>query len=400
MALPEFGAGAYPYVDTVGPIGGNVGYRRYYSPSGTPYTVETWPEFKSACSAATSGQLIWVPDGVTISIPAAEEYNGYSHPVLKPGVILASNRGQNGAAGGRLYNPNTASGSGNYMSPIFYASSNCIISGLVLEGPGCFGADTVSRTNAAIRCVEGSHRVEVENCEIKNFFQGGVYMRAGRPSQWNSDSSTGRHWIHHCKIHGMQRHGFGYGCQVEFGASVLVECCDMFDCRHFIAGGYEDNCYEIRYCTIGDSWYKSYYEDPVNGVNLGNTQLDAHGSGPNVANGGDYMWMHHNTLSNNRTVYTPGQPSIGIRGKPEHECRIYNNWSQMTYLSKGPHTETVSHDDHLACLSQSGGGAIEGLLFASYNMHVYDNWYGTEPPPGTPTMRQFAVSVDLRERSS
>ncbi len=404
MALPLYGAAAYPYMATVGPVGGNEGYRQYYAQSDADYTVGTWAEFKLACKSATSGQLIWVPGGVTIAVPAAEEYNGYSHPVLKAGVILASDRGLNGSAGGRLYNPNTASGEGNYMSPIFFASSNCVVSGLVLEGPGSFCKDTVSKTNAAIR-LNNTRRVEIENCEIKNFFQGGVYVYSGRPSKWNDDSSSGRNWIHHCSIHGIQRHGFGYGVQIESAGSVLVECCDMFDCRHFIAGGYADNCYEIRYSTIGDSWYKSYYEDPVNGVNLGNTQLDAHGSGPNVANGGDYMWMHHNTLSANNTVYPPGQPSIGIRGKPEHECRVYNNWTKMTYLDSAAagtsFTETVSKDDHLACLSQSGGGAISGLLFASYNMHVYDNWYGLEPPPGdtTPVPRHLAVSVMVQGRS-
>jgi hypothetical protein len=383
-------------VATIGPIGGDDGYRQHYVQSDARYVVDTWAEFKLACSSAISGQLIWVPGEITLTMPSADD-----HPTAKAGVIVASDRGLNGSAGGRLYNPHTAGGEGNYMSPLFFASSNCIVSGLVLEGPGSFCKDTVSKTNAAIRIASGAKRVEVENCEIKNFFQGGVYMYGGRPSKWNDDSSAGRHWIHHCKIHGIQRHGFGYGCQIEGGASVLVECCDMFDCRHFVAGGYTDNCYEIRYSTIGDSWYKSYYEDPVNGVNLGNTQLDAHGSGPNVANGGDYMWMHHNTLSANNTVYKPGQPSIGIRGKPEHECRIYNNWSQMDYLTGGPHTETVSKDDHLACLSQSGGGAISGLLFASYNMHVYDNWYGLEPPPGdtTPEPKHLAVSVMVQGRS-
>ncbi len=376
MARPLYGAGAYSGSN---PIGGGNGYvsSHGYTQAAADYVVTTWGAFKTAVAAATSGMVIWIPNGVTLTLASADD-----HPTLKAGVVVASNRGQNGAVGGKIKNPYVASqpaGGGNYMSPCFFASSNCVISGLVFEGPGCFASTTDNRTNAAIR-LDSRKRVEIENCEITNFFQGGVYIRGGAPTPWNLDTSVGRNWIHHCKIHGMQRHGFGYGCQVEYGASVLVECCDFYDCRHFIAGGNNSNSYEIRYCTISDSWYRNL----GTGAPTGNTQLDAHGGGSSGSPyAGAYMWIHHNTLSANNTMYPAGKGSVGVRGIPQYECRVYNNWTKKTYKSGGPYTETVNKSGGLAYLAEDKGGTWGGgSTLSTYKMYVYDNWYGTSAPPG------------------
>ncbi len=357
-----YGAGAYTGSN---PIGGGAGYQSEYSEGLAHFIVESWAELRSAAKEAKSDQEVWVP--TTLTMPSGDD-----HPTFNPGVILASN------LSGKLRNPYTVGGTGNYMSPILYASSNCVISGLILEGPGCFASTSDSRTNAAIRCVNGAKRVEVENCELVNFYQGGVYIYGGAPSPWNDDSSTGRHWIHHCRIHGMQRHGFGYGVQLEGGGSALIEACDFYDCRHFICGGYS-NSYEIRYCTIDDSWYRSM----GTGAPTGNTQLDAHGHGDTTAGyAGYHILIHHNILSANNTMYPPGKGSIGIRGIPRYECRVYNNWTKKTYKS-GLHTETVNNPGGLAYLAGPAGGSWGGDTdLAKHNMYVYDNWYGAEPPPG------------------
>jgi hypothetical protein len=362
-----YGAGAYTGSN---PIGGGSGYvsDHGFSLGTADYVVETWAEFKSACGSATSGKVIWVPAGLTLTMAS-----GFDYAVIPAGVAVASNRGAGGALGAKLKQPYAVGGTGHYMSPIIWPNSNCIISGLVLEGPGCFAAPDESKTNAAIRCVASSKRVEIENCELYNFYQGGLYLYGGRPSPWNLDSSVGRHWLHHCKVHGMQRHGFGYGVQVEGGSSVLAECCDFYACRHFIAGGNTGNCYEIRYCTIADSWYRSLGTGPI----TGNTQLDAHANSGSPA--GMYTWIHHNTLSNNSTLYPPGKESIGIRGIPSVECLVYNNWTKKTYL-KGLHSETLSYSNHLACSSYEDGGAISGANMNTRKLWVYDNWYGLDNP--------------------
>ncbi len=377
MARPLYGAGAYSGSN---PIGGGNGYvsSHGYTQATADYVVTTWSAFKTAVAAATSGKVIWIPSGVTLVMNSGDD-----HPRLNTGVVVASNRGQNGAVGGKIKNPYTVGGVGNYMSPCFYPRSNCVISGLTFEGPGCFAGTNDPRTNAALR-LDSTKRVEIENCEITNFFQGGIYCYGGKPSPWNSDTSTGRNWVHHCKIHGIQRHGFGYGLQVESEASALIECCDFYDCRHFIAltqtqaGNGTGNCYEIRYCTINDSWYRS----GGTGAPTGNTQLDAHGFGTSTSGyAGDYIWIHHNTLSANNTMYREGKENIGIRGKPRNECRVYNNWTKKTYKSGGPYSETQSMSNHLACTSAAGGGAVS-VNMNTYHLWVYDNWYGTVAPPG------------------
>ena len=197
----SYGAGAYA---SSNPIGGGDGYvsPHNYVNATHDYTVTTLSELKSAISSAISGQIIWIPDGVTITISTIE--NAGARKVLSKtvpdGVVLASSRGYNGQAGGKIKVTAKASG---YMTGIWFGS-NCVVSGLTFEGPTAF-----SGSNCAIRC-EAEH-LEIENCEIYNFAQGGIYFEppyAGYSIAWNSPK---RHWVHHCYIHGIQQYGMGYG---------------------------------------------------------------------------------------------------------------------------------------------------------------------------------------------
>ncbi|MDM7913025.1 MAG: hypothetical protein QUS09_08000, partial [Methanotrichaceae archaeon] len=70
LALREFdvkkyGAGAYPGPE---PIGGGPGFSHYYSESDARYIVENLDDLNLAMKSAESGQLIWIPGGVTITI--------------------------------------------------------------------------------------------------------------------------------------------------------------------------------------------------------------------------------------------------------------------------------------------------------------------------------------------
>ncbi len=390
-AAADYGAGAYTGSN---PIGGGDGYvsAHGYSQATADYVVNTWAQFKSACGSATSGDVIWVPSGVTLTMASGDD-----HPTLKSGVVLASNRGQNGAAGGKLKNPYIVGGSGNYMSPIVFASSNCVISGLTFEGPGSFASTTDSRTNAAIR-INSARRVEIENCELANFYQGGIYISGGMPTPWNSDTSTGRHWVHHCTIHGMQRHGFGYGLQVESGASALIEACSLYDCRHLIAAsqtqapGY-GNCYEARYNIVGEGWYRYYGTGPLHN----NHQFDCHGFGASTSGyAGGYIWIHHNTFAANNTY--DDAPNVSIRGIPHYECRIYHNWTKKTTHS-GLYSETTTNSAFT--LRASDGGAWNGSpTLSTYKMYVYDNWYGAAAPPLTPYTNHAPVLSAVGARSA
>src|SRR5512137_2152333 len=83
-AVPTHGADANP---TGNPIGGGMGYvsPHGYSQSTADYVVSTAAELSTALSSATSGDVIWIPSGTTISISVS-----YAK-TLEPGVVLASN---------------------------------------------------------------------------------------------------------------------------------------------------------------------------------------------------------------------------------------------------------------------------------------------------------------------
>ncbi len=355
------GAGAGTSSD---PTGGGNGYTSShgYSQSTADYVVTTASQLTSALSSSSSGDVIWIPGGTVITLSS-----DYSQ-TLKSGVALASNRGQNGAAGAKIKTTYKAS---SFMDPILWLSSNSIVSGLVFEGPGGV-ASTSGPGNCALRGVKGARRIEIENCEISQFPEAGIYFYGGGMA-WNDDSSSGRHWIHHCNIHNIQKHGLGYGVSEEGECSYLVEYCIITACRHNIMAQAGPDSYEVRYNVFGDSIYyisgKLYY----------NHQVDCHGGGTSTStHAGRTLYVHHNTFSANG-----GHVNVGIRGIPENECRVYNNWTKKTSHS-GLYTETTTNSAF--SLLSGGGGAWGGSsTMSKYNMYVYDNWYGTTAPSGSST---------------
>jgi hypothetical protein len=367
--VPAYGAEANP---TGNPIGGGDGYvsPHGYTQATADYVVTTVTQLSTALSSATAGQVIWIPSGTTITI--STDYG----KTLKSGVVLASNRGQDGAAGGKILWTYEARG---FMQPILYCQSNSVVSGLVLQGPGGIcGASGYNEGNCALRGANGALRIEVENCEISDFANGGIYFYGGGMA-WDSSN---RHWVHHCNIYNIQRDGFGYGVSEEGGCSFLVECCIFNACRHEIMGQSTDrsetpNNYELRYNIFYDSWYWS--SGVVGGNDDQQTQVDFHGSGTGTSTwSGDVLSIHHNTFSSNDS-HSWSKTNVGIRGIVKTECRVYNNWTKKTTHS-GLYTETVANDA-FSCLT-SDGGETRGTLLSTYNMSVYDNWYGTTPPPG------------------
>ena len=371
----QYGAGAGT---SSNPTGGGQGFRSShgYSQSSANYVVSTAGELTDAINRATSGQVIWIRGGAVITL--SSEYA----KTLKPGVALASNRGENGATGGKI---KTTFRAGSFMCPILWLSSNCVVSGVVFEGPGGVAATSGPR-NCALRGLRGAKRREIENCDIGEFAEGGIYFFGGGMA-WNDDSSNGRHWIHHCYIHNMQKHGFGYGISEEGGCSYLVEHCIFRACRHHIMAQAGYNNYEVRYCDFGDSIYyisgKLYY----------NHQIDCHGAGASASpSAGGTLMVHHNTFSANG-----GHPNVGVRGIPARECRVYNNWTKKTTRS-GLCSETAPNAAFT--LLASGGSAWgSSAAMSKYNMYVYDNWYGTAAPSGSNSGGTYTPDTDSGSNS-
>lgn len=364
-----YGAGAYTGSN---PIGGGNGYvsPHGYSQATADYVVTSLAQLQSALSAATSGKVIWIPNGVTITWSSTTGAIG----TLKAGAVLASNRGQDGVAGGQIKATGNAP---SFMTPLIWASSNSVISGLQFVGPGSL-TGTGGPRNCAIRGVNSAKRIEVENCSISYFYEGGIYFNGGGMT-WNDDGPNGRHWVHYCNIHHVQKHGFGYGVSMEGACSYLVETCIIEHCRHLVmgqAGGV--GSYEARYNIFGDADYRA----GGTGAWYVNHQVDWHGSAYSCA----YSLIHHNTFSaNDRNELGQAQEphtNVGVRGKAMYYCLVYNNWTKKTRNNQsGLFSETVVNSAFTA-LTNGGDPLGSGYPLSSYNMQVYDNWYGPAAPPG------------------
>ena len=355
--VAAYGADANP---TGNPIGGGDGYvsPHGYSQSTADYVVTTATELSTALASATAGQVIWIPSGTTINFTTA-----YGK-TLKSGVVLASDRGENGAAGGKIKTTYKATA---FMTPILWCASDSVVSGLVFEGPGGI-ADSSGPRNCALRGLNSAKRIEIENCEISEFAEGGIYFYGGGMA-WDDDSSSGRHWVHHCNIHNIQKHGFGYGIAEEGGCAYLAECNIFTDNRHHIMAQAGNNHYEVRYNVFNDA---RYY---ISGTLYYNTQVDCHGSGTSTSpSAGGTLMIHHNTFSVNS-----GKVNVGIRGIPANQCRVYNNWTKKA-THTGLYTETRTNSA-FTLLGSEGGPWPGSSTLSTYKMYVYDNWYGAAAPP-------------------
>ncbi len=387
-AAGDYGAGAYTGSN---PIGGGDGYvsPHGYSRATADYVVTTLSQLNSAMASATSGDVIWIPDGTTITVPKVANAGGRMilPNALGNGVVLASNRGQDGAEGGKIKVTGTCTGA---FGTGIYCKSNSVISGLTIEGPtnlGTPGSVGGCYTMFALK-LSGAVSVEVENCELYNFPQGIICIdniKAAGPENLNWNSAH-RHNIHHCEIHGAQAHGWGYGVLQSNsngkGLSALIEACKMYDCRHLIACDHGSAfSYEIRYNIFGDSWYWS--ANKVGGTKYYACQVDAHGSGASSSGyAGRHYEVHHNTFSSNGN-----KANGGIRGIPLDETNFYNNWTKKTnhaglYPSDGSYEIPIGK---FVDLEGSEGGAWSGSNnMPQYRVYVWNNWYGATPPSSTP----------------
>lgn len=349
--VPAYGAEANP---TGNPIGGGVGYGRYYSASDpNAVTVTTVSALTAALASATSGDIIWIPSGTTITITTA-----YAK-TIKSGVVLASNRGQNGAAGGKIKWTYT---SGSGMTALLSCQSNSKVSGLILEGPigtsGLSGSNGGS--NIGLRGANGSSGIEVENCEISKFALAGIYFNDGLLTDSN------RHYVHHCYIHNCQRHGFGYGISEEGSSAFLAECNIFRENRHHImaqAGQANPNSYEVRYNEFYEAIYAS--DGDIYGTWYYSHQVDCHGGSDSPGcYAGDTLKIHHNTFYSN-----PGKPNVCIRGIPKTLCEVSWNWTVKSGTDGGQNPDSSQWTQYVS---------------TSYYQHmtVHDNWYGTTPPSG------------------
>jgi hypothetical protein len=338
----EFGAGANP---TGNPIGGGVGYSHITDPSEAYRVVSTRSQLLAALSSATSGQIIYVADTAEIDLSGSQDI------IVPAGITLASGRGRNGSLGGLIYTNTMTYHYSSFLRP----QDHVTFSGIRLRGPdGAVGSNGADPTVWGIRC-SSHHGLVVENCEIYDWTFAGVAIYT---DGLTDPQSPDRGYVHHNYIHNNQRSGYGYGVDVGM-ASALIEA-NLFDYgRHFIAGNrdYPVTNYEARYNVFG-----SHCTNAMVDCHGGNDSQDwGNPNPPNAAcPAGGTLLIHHNTFQ------SATQASVGIRGVPATICKVYNNW---TYWPERYSTTTFKQ-------------RLENLGLTPYvRMQVYDNWFGTTPPP-------------------
>ncbi|PKL61145.1 MAG: hypothetical protein CVV31_13070, partial [Methanomicrobiales archaeon HGW-Methanomicrobiales-2] len=207
-----YGADANP---TGSPVGGGEGYKNTVSRSSAKFIVDTKSELLSALQSARSGDVIYVEGNANIDMSGSYEVK------IPAGVTLASNRGENGAAGGRIYQSSRSE-----ATTFRIGGEHVRISGLRIEGP-----DKTSSSPVVAGIISSYRNLEVDNCEISGWGNAAI----GLIGTGGSDMKTGA-YIHHNYIHHNQNAGLGYGISVSNGAVALIEA-NYFDyCRHGIAG--------------------------------------------------------------------------------------------------------------------------------------------------------------------
>jgi PKD repeat protein len=380
----RYGSGAYPYKSSDdpaglartghnvgGPVGGGVGYRHYYNPDdygSNAHLVASQSQLISALSAATSGHLIWVTASFGVSGQVGS---------IKPGVVLASFRGRGGVEGPTITYL-------NHISGLFQVGANVRVSGLRIKGDNPRG-----NSSSAFQC-GGNSGQEFENVWLHDVGYGLIRWTsnaaAWNGSLWNSSTP----YIHHCDLYGALFNGGqdSYGVQVapNGAGGYFIQATNMDYCRHVtmtMSGTSSPNQYEVSYSNIGTCY----------GWNGGNQhQIDWHGCGstgycpsgdwPGYRYAADFTRILYNTFTANGNAR-----NCVMRGLVKTRAEVRGNWTLKTehsgvwpaggaYQSSNSGIYGMTGEENSA---DSGYGSL-----TSANSYVYDNWWGTTPPPTGP----------------
>ena len=304
---------------TGNPIGGGAEYTDIKT-SGF-YTVTSKASLLTALSSATSGQVIYVPEGITIDLTG-------QYPVGIPaGVTLAGNRGSRASPDApvslgatikkRAHTPGFIGApdingwySSGWEEPMFYAMGNDVrITGLQLEGemyPQDYGnqkRQTYESDYLVGIFANNKSGFAVDNNEIRGWAWSGISMK-------NCPDA----YIHHNYIHSNQARGEGYGSNL-YGGNALFEA-NLYDYnRHAITGaGLAGEKYEARYNIVLG-----------NGDAIGGHHFDVHQDENGGTFAGDKYWIHHNTFEDGVGINGGKLASVAIRQRPTTGIYIDHN---------------------------------------------------------------------------
>jgi hypothetical protein len=332
-AAIDYGAENNPTGD---PIGGGPGYSRIISAASANYVVTDKTGLINALNSATNGQIVYVDDNAEIDMTGSYNIR------IASGVILASGRGRNGSDGALIYDARISSSS--YY--LFYVATgaNTRITGLRIFGPDMdIGDRSIDPRGMSKAIHSNGTNLEVDNCELSGWSQAAIGL-----------ATAGNALIHHNYIHHNRHDGTNTGCGVllhNAPVDALVEA-NLFDYNrnHIDGNGTAGQSYEARYNLCLE-----HGAAPAFVMNSTSTLYVA----------GDLVTIHQNTFRDRN------QAGIIIRGVPEYDSPIYQNW--------------FYHDLASNAVQQTNG---------SGNLDQHDNYLGTSVPSGT-TLPTAVVQADV-----
>jgi hypothetical protein len=294
--------GAKP--DINGPLGGGRKYKDIITTG--DIVVEDLESLIEGMKNAKPGQVVFIPGNTMIDFTTFIYIDNFVLEIPE-GVTLAGDRGHNGSEGALLKSDVL-----DTKGMLRAAGPDVRISGLRIQGPdpnrrldhharsfnpGGMGRDYYYKfpISNGISCQHPG--LEVDNCIITGFSHSGIFLKEGE-----------NHHIHHNYIHKCQYNGLGYGVCHDVASSVIEF--NLFNSnRHSIAGTGRSGCSYIARNNVEI------------GISLSHC-FDMHGGrdrkdGTSVA--GTNIEIYNNTF------YAP-QYAVNIRGEPESQCLIYQNW--------------------------------------------------------------------------
>jgi hypothetical protein len=313
------------------PIGGGSGYSDIITTG--KYIVSSESELRNALASAKSGEVVFIPNGVTIDISRKAAF------VVPGGVTVASNRGSGGAAGA-LIKKNKPSGGGisswAWGDPAFLCGGNNVrITGLQMEGEMFPSTEVAVVPEEEYLTGINQHELnglEVDNCELRGFAWANVLVTKGTA------------YVHHNKIHNSLARHEGYGVDVD-GSTVLIEANIFDNNRHSICwGGDGHSSYEARYnIHLG------------HGTGIGFAHFDLHSG--NAA--GDAFRIHHNTFEMSE------EWNIGIQGPFNGIAYINHNQFNTVIgcsgamFSRAPDEDVIVEKNYCNGIYQPGEDFVE-----------------------------------------
>jgi hypothetical protein len=373
--LDAYGAGAYPYATTIGPVGGGLGYVDIMDSGDATATITTTANFLTIVAAATSGGKLYIANGahldfLSTDIPA----NGI---VVAAGVTIYSTRGNGSDAGAILHCQDDI---GPETFPNFlHLHAGARLTGLQIIGPyvsDTWRTDTGATDEAKKKkwtgidvAGDGSAISEIDNCVIDGFSYSDVTV----------SSADEGFTLHHCEIDHANMMGYGYGVEVLYAVCTITA--NIFShCRHCISGA--------RGAAADGPSYTAQYNifDETNNVAQ---CLDWHGGNDTsdvTKCAGVSGTLSYNTFKN-VTFATGTTPAVSyvptpvsIRGFPLTLLNFHHNWF---YLNAPIETYLI----YQSCANVSGTtpnlwltGA--GTIPADSHVTASENWIGTEAFPG------------------